>query len=263
MLTRVYVCGRTCIDGGAVFFDEGDFPGRQGRLAWTYLILERHRTVTRDEMVEVIWGDDAPDGCDRALSAILSKLRSLMTRAKMENCAIHSMGTAARVNLSADIWIDWETAWRDIERAKHCCDEGNAREGYGWALAAYMIAREGLLPGEEAPWLVQKREQLNGLLTRSIDALIHIYSATANYDMAVQFAEESLGHDPLREVTYQQLIDGYAALGKVSDAIRIYRRCCEALSQLGRKPSPPIEKAYERAVTASASSIPAARESRS
>jgi LuxR family maltose regulon positive regulatory protein len=213
-------------------------------------------------MIEVIWGDAVPDGCDRALSAILSKLRSLLTRAKLTNCAIHSMGTAVRVNFSADIWIDWETAWADIERATHCCAEGNVGEAYGWALAAYMIAREGLLPGEEAPWLVQKRDQLNSVLMRAIDALIDIYGATGNYDMAVQFAEESVTRDPLREVTYQQLIDNYAALGKISAAMRAYERCCEALSQLRRKPSPAIEETYRRAVTARAPSNPGARENR-
>lgn len=158
------------------------------------------------------------------------------------------MGSALRLTLAPDVWVDWETAWADIERAGHCSAEGNVREAYGWALAAYMIAREGLLPGEEAPWLVQKREQLNALLMRSIDALIHIYSATENFDMAAQFAEESVARDPLREATYQRLIDIYAATGRASAAMRAYQRCRDALAELGRSPSTALEDAYRRAL---------------
>src|SRR5579863_10542690 len=117
MLVRVYVCGRTCIEGPAAFLAESAFPARQGRLVWTYLVLERHRAIERQQMIEAIWGDDAPASCGRALSAILSKLRGLPARAGIRECTIQAVGSGIRLVCPPDVWIDYERASGDIERA--------------------------------------------------------------------------------------------------------------------------------------------------
>jgi DNA-binding SARP family transcriptional activator len=214
-------------------------------------VLERHRTVTRDELIESVWGDDAPDGSERALSAILSKLRALLVRAGIGDAAINTMGPGIRLVLPSDIWIDWEIAYADIERAAYFCREGNFHDAYGWALASYMISRENLLPGEEAPWLVRKRGELRALLMRAIDLLICVYRATHNGDLAIQFAEEAIERDALREQPYCELLELYATAGNRSGVMSTYRRCAEALAaNAGCGPSPSTEAAYRRALSA-------------
>jgi len=249
MLARAYVCGRTCIEAPDEFFDEGDFPGRQGRRAWTYLVVERHRAITRYELIDAIWGESAPPACDRALSAILSKLRTLLAKTGVQNCAIQSTGSAVRLVLPSTIWIDAETAYADIERANRYRKENNNRDAYGWALAAYMIAREEILPGEESAWLVRKRNELAALLMQSIDALIQIYSATGNTNMALKFGEEAIARDPLRESVYRDLMLIHASNADNAAVSSTYRRCREALaSQVNGHPSPATEAAYRDAL---------------
>src|SRR5207253_9763311 len=48
---RVQLCGRFVVelDGRRI---EDELPGRQGRLAFAYLVCARNRSVTRDELVE-------------------------------------------------------------------------------------------------------------------------------------------------------------------------------------------------------------------
>src|SRR5438105_8373872 len=59
---RVQLCGRFVVelDGRRV---EDELPGRQGRLAFAYLVCARNRSVTRDELLEALW----PDGRDAGL----------------------------------------------------------------------------------------------------------------------------------------------------------------------------------------------------
>lgn len=248
MLARAYVCGRTCIEAPAKFFDEGAFPGRQGRLAWTYLALERHRAVTREELTDAIWGEITPPACDRALSAILSKLRTLLAKTGIGDCTIQSMGHAVRLVLPPAVWIDIEAAYAAIERANRY-RKNDAREAYGWALAAYMIAREELLPGEESAWLVRKRHELAALLMHAIDALIEIYSATGHMDMALKFGEEAVARDPLRESAYRALMRIHAANSDNAAVASTYRRCREVLaSQMNGHPSPATDAAYREAL---------------
>src|ERR671916_3433257 len=54
---------------------EGSLPGRLGRALLAYLVLNRHRVVTRDELVEALWPASAPRDPAATLSTLLSSLR--------------------------------------------------------------------------------------------------------------------------------------------------------------------------------------------
>ena len=53
-------------------------PGRQGRLLFAYLAVNRDRVASRDELTEALWPRGLPSAPDPALSALLSKLRRLV-----------------------------------------------------------------------------------------------------------------------------------------------------------------------------------------
>jgi len=51
--TKVQLCGRFAVelDGKRV---EGGLPGRQGRLLFAFLVANRNRTISRDELLEAL-----------------------------------------------------------------------------------------------------------------------------------------------------------------------------------------------------------------
>ena len=49
-MLRVYLTSRVRLEDGEVLVDERDLPGRQGRLILAYLVAERARRVSRDEL---------------------------------------------------------------------------------------------------------------------------------------------------------------------------------------------------------------------
>jgi two-component SAPR family response regulator len=52
---RIYLMGQVCIEADSRLVDERQFPGKQGRLVFAYLVCERLRPVTRDELAEAVW----------------------------------------------------------------------------------------------------------------------------------------------------------------------------------------------------------------
>jgi DNA-binding SARP family transcriptional activator len=51
-------------------------PGRQGRLLFAYLVLNRRRLTSRDELIEAIWPRQLPIAAETGLNALISKLRA-------------------------------------------------------------------------------------------------------------------------------------------------------------------------------------------
>ncbi len=74
---RVHLCGRL-----EVRADDRDatpeLPGRQGRLLFAFLVLERGRPIPRDRLISVLWPATAPATAEGSLSALLSRLRKAL-----------------------------------------------------------------------------------------------------------------------------------------------------------------------------------------
>lgn len=79
MSTRIYLTRRVGLEiGGNPAVDERYFRRRQERLVFTYLVCERARPVSREELARVVWPDKMPTAWQTALSALVSRLRRLL-----------------------------------------------------------------------------------------------------------------------------------------------------------------------------------------
>ena len=119
------LCGRLVVRVGERRAD-ADLPGRQGRLAFVFLAVNRVRGVSRDELTEAVWSAGPPPAAASALSALLSKIRKALGER-----AIDGRGDV-RLVLPEPVWIDLEAAREAIHRAEGCV----ARRDCGCSLGA-------------------------------------------------------------------------------------------------------------------------------
>ena len=246
MPLRIYLTNRVLVEEcGTVLLDERRLMGRQGRLAFAYLVSEHLRPVSRDELAEELWLDAVPPSWERSLSALISKLRALLASAGIPDVALTSSFGHYQLLLPADVWIDVEAASEAIDRAESALRRDKAPEAWGWAHVAYQISRRPFLMGEEGPWVTLKRSELRDVLVRAHECLSEpgIWGTEPAY--AVKHANEAVTIEPFRETSYQLLMRAHAAVGNRAEALRIYERCRSLLSEeLGVPPSSQTEAVY-------------------
>jgi DNA-binding SARP family transcriptional activator len=243
---RVYLTGRVSIECGEKLVDERELAGRQGRAAFAFLVGARHRPVSKEELMSVVWPGKTPREVDTALSAILSKLRSALNQvATTRSADIEMRSGAIHLQLPSDAWIDLEHAGHAIDEAEGALRSGDLRRAWSHAVAVSVIARRGFLPGDEAPWIEARRAKLRTLLVRGLHILSQVTATTGEHALAVQYASEMIELEPFQETGYRHLMQMHAQMGNRAEALRVFGKCRELFrDELGADPSQETERVF-------------------
>ena len=242
---RFYLTGRISIEYGDKLVEERELAGRQGRLAFAFLVSERQRPVTKEELAGVVWGDAPPREIETALNAILSKLRSALKKANVARSAVDVRSGTVQMRLPADVWIDLEHAANAIDEAEGALRSGNTRGAWSHAVALVIIARRPFLPGEEASWIEARRLRLRSLLVRGLHILSQITAINGEHALAVQYATEIVDLEPFQETGYRHLMQMHAGMGNRGEALRVFGKCRELFKEeLGADPSQETERLF-------------------
>jgi len=242
---RIQICGTLAIERDGQRLD-GLLPGRQGRLLVSYLVVNRHRQVPRDEVAEALWREPDPAAIDARLNPLLSKLRRVFGAGAVDG------RSTLRLSLP-DAWVDLEAAVEAIHRAESSVAQRDWGRAWGPALTALFTAERGFLPGEDAPWIDEKRHELAELRLRALEC----YAAAAlglggtELSAAVRAGRQLTRLAPLRESGYRYLMRALAAQDNLAEALAVYGQLSECLrEQLGVSPSPATRDLYERLLAA-------------
>jgi DNA-binding SARP family transcriptional activator len=242
---RIQICGSLSIEREGQRL-EADLPGRQGRLLFTYLVVNRHRPVPRDELAEALWLEPDPAALDARINPLLSKLRRVF-------------GTEAVAGRSTlrlclpDAWVDFEAALEAIHRAESSVAQGDWMRAWGPVLVALFVAERSFLPGEDAPWIDDIRHQLTELRLRALECYAATELGIAGPELAgaVRAGRQLIRLAPLRESGYRYLMQALAAQDNLAEALHVYGQLCDCLrDQLGVSPSPATRELHRRLLAA-------------
>jgi SARP family transcriptional regulator, regulator of embCAB operon len=242
---RIQICGPLAIERDGQRLD-ARLPGRQGRLLFTYLVVNRHRQVTRDELAEALWREPDPAAVDTRLNPLLSKLRRVFGADTVDGRSI------VRLCLPG-AWVDLEAAADAIHRAESSVAQQEWARAWGPALTALFVAERGFLPGEEAPWIDEVRHQLTVLRLRALECYAAAGLGIGGTELAaaVRAGQQLVRLAPLRESGYRHLMQALAAQDNLAEALNVYGQLSECLrDQLGVSPSPATRELHERLLAA-------------
>jgi DNA-binding SARP family transcriptional activator/tetratricopeptide (TPR) repeat protein len=231
------------VDGARV---EGRLPGRLGRALLAFLVLNRQRVVTRDELMGALWPGNVPRDPAATLSTLLSGIRRALGADVLQG------RSELRLELPPDAVVDVEVATRALESAR-AARGAHPEQACTSAELALDIHESPLVPLFDAPWLeehrrIQEEERLEALELLA-DAALALGDAGA---VRAQLAARQLVDlAPFRESGYGLLMRAHAARGNHAEALQTFERVRTLLrEELGSTPSPDLRALHEHVLAA-------------
>ncbi|HTJ75476.1 MAG TPA: tetratricopeptide repeat protein [Acidimicrobiales bacterium] len=227
---RVHLLGRLAVEVDGARTDLAGV-GALGRVAFAYLVLERRRPVPRDELADVLWGEELPPTWTSALRGALSRVR----RALGDAGVLRSEARCYQLRLPSDVEVDVEEVAAVVAA------------GTGPLARVADLASRRFLPGAGGAWVEGRQRELDTLRVRALELLAEACSATGDHRAAVAAAGEAVALAPLQESAHRRLMAAHEAGGDRAAALRAYEACRRVLAEeLGVGPSPATDALYVR-----------------
>jgi YVTN family beta-propeller protein len=219
------------------------------------LLLYVGEVVSRDRLIEELWGEAPPPTANKALNVHVSQLRKTLARNGDAPIATRPRGYV--------LTLDPELL--DAARFERCVGEARDRAGIGEVEVARRLLREAV-----ALWRGDALEdvELEGTARNEIARLEELRLAATmeriDCDLALGLHEQLIGElevlvaaHPLRERLRGQLMLALYRSGRQADALACYRTTRETLvRELGIEPSVPLQR-LERAILTQDASLEA------
>jgi SARP family transcriptional regulator, regulator of embCAB operon len=242
-LSRVQLCGTFALELSGRRVDNM-LPGRQGRLLFAYLVLSRLQPVSRNSLIDALWGNAQPTNAGSALNALISKTRGAVGGDVLRG------RTELILALPEPAHVDVEAALSMLHAAESAVAIGAWRRAWSPALGALFVAQRTFLPeAEEAPWAEVWRRRLADVRVRALECYARtcLEVGGAELPAAERAARELVDSAPFRESGHLLLMRALAARGNVAEALAAYERLRILLrDELGVDPSEAVQQTYLR-----------------
>ena len=219
------------------------WQSRKARDLLRILVAQRGRTVPREELCALLWGEDDPARLSHRLSVALSTLRSVLDprrRLSADHYLVASSG-GLRLELTR-VSVDVETFMADSASGLARYQRGELGEAHQMLVAAEAIYRGDFCEDEPyQDWSVPTREEARAAYLRSLRALADISTRRDRPDEAAGYLLRLLRLDRYDEPGHCALVALLTSAGRHGEARRAQQRYLEAMRELGvpaRQPGP-------------------------
>ena len=213
------------------------------RVVLAVLLLSANRTVSRDRLVDAVWGDEPPNTASTALQVYVSGLRKTLGAERIET-------------VPPGYRLVAEEGSVDLERFERLVRAGSAELAAGNPLEAARLLREAqaLWRGEPladldaVPFVASERLRLEELRMGAVEERIDADLALGQHGELVPELQQLVHDHPLRERLRGQLMLALYRSERQAEALEVYRDGRRRLvGELGLDPGETLQR-LERAV---------------
>ena len=221
--------------GPLVVIDRGTpvrLSARRQRALVAALLLRRGEALSRDALIDAIWGNDAPGSAASVLRLYVSQIRRVLPP---ERLVTGRSGYALLVEPGELDAERFEELLADGRRARA---EGNARLARALCVRALDLWRGAALADlADEPFAHEEANRLDELRVECLEERLEADLEVGRHGEVLAELERLVAEHPLRERMRGQLILALYRAGRQAEALACYRAGREALvTELGLEP---------------------------
>ncbi|MER5645024.1 BTAD domain-containing putative transcriptional regulator [Streptosporangium sp. NPDC002524] len=216
------------------------------------LLLREGRAVTPAEMIDAIWGEEAPPRALGALRTYVSRLRAVLEpgrspRTRPELLTSVGRGYALRLNGGSLDLLSFEHGVQEAETARREGDPARAAESLRASLALHTGEP---LAGAVGPYAEHQRGRLAERRMSVLEALMDLDLELGRHADVLSELIALTGDHPLRERLRAQLMLAYYRCGRRAEALAAFADTRATLiEELGIEPGSDLKSMHQRILT--------------
>ncbi|TML73005.1 MAG: tetratricopeptide repeat protein [Actinobacteria bacterium] len=213
------------------------------RAVLVVLLSHPNQTVSRERLIDDVWGEQAPRSAVQSLQVYVHGLRDAIGRERLE-----TRGTGYRLTVEADE-LDAARFEKLVARARRSLGDGRpgeASDALDSALRLWRGTPLADLAGE--PVAAREAERLGAFRLDALELRVDANLALGRHEELLPELDALVAEEPFRERFREQQVLALYRAGRQKDALDAYRAARETLvDELGVEPGPQLQ-ALERQV---------------
>jgi DNA-binding SARP family transcriptional activator len=219
--------------------------GKQ-RVVLAVLLLHANRTVSVDQLTEVLWDGHPPRTANESLFNHVARLRRALGPVLAQRIQTRRPGYAIRIHSPSELDL-WQ--FTDLDKqARNAAADGNWQRAGTCAREALTLWRGDPLTDVPAPLLIRDElPRLAEIRLRMQEIAVHADLELGHYDQAVaELAGLARAH-PFRERLYERWMLALSRTGRRAEALAVYQDACRILrEELGVDPGAGLQELHQQ-----------------
>jgi len=219
--------------------------GQKRRALLAVLLLDANTVVSRDRLIDALWGEEPPETARNTIQVYISQLRKLLPEGALETAP-----PGYRLVIEPQS-VDLFEFVRLSEEGRTALAAGDAAAGADSLRAALALWRGPPLADLAwEPFAQAEIVRLDELRLAALEDRIDADLALGRHGQLIGELEQLVAEHPLRERLRAQLMLALYRSGRQADALAVYQRARRTMvDELGLEPSESL-KQLERAILA-------------
>ena len=212
--------------------------GQKRRALLAVLLLDANSVVSRDRLIDALWGEDPPETARNTIQVYISQLRKLLPEGALE-----TVPPGYRLVIEPES-VDLFDFARLSEEGRAALAAGDAVAGADTLRAALALWRGAPLADLAwEPFAQAEIVRLGELRLAALEDRIDADLALGRHGQLIGELEQLVVQQPLRERLRAQLMLALYRSGRQADALAVYQRARRTLvDELGLEPSESLKQ---------------------
>lgn len=231
------------------WIDDSENRSQKPWILLAYLICNRERMVTQEELLRLCWEGEEKDDPANALRVVLHR-----TRAMLEQLKIGSGMELIQRSREGFFWNCRLPLQVDIEEFEALYKAGVLTRDTDERLACYLKAIDlyrGDFLGRNSggTWGTRMAEKQRGRYVEMTLAALALLSDSGREEDSVLLAWKALGMEPYQEAVHRHLMEALIKLDRAGEAVELYEQLrALLLEKFERAPEEETQRVYFKAV---------------